>query len=360
MKKPRFPTISKVKYAGGKIVYRINYVDPSDEKRYQRVVGTRKNEAMREATRVYDALIADYFGETSSTIEDISLPSAFEEYFNSKKNRVRDSTFRRYRIYTANFTSFMGEFFSSVQMLSEVRKVQIEEFLQFLEREGQAPGTINAQLRVLRSIFNYALVNDHITKNPTDRIEKFLDPRKSEEVKFWTPSQVETILSEVNPFWRDKYEFLYFTGIREGEIIKLTWNAVDLNEDHPKIKIQASEDWVPKTNERREIPLNIIALEIIKRQTRADDHDYVFKTFEGNMIKAKTIYDNLKSALKRLGLFGSVHTFRHTFASHLVMKGAGIETVSKLLGHSSIEMTMKYAHLAPDHLRKAVGLLVED
>jgi len=179
-------------------------------------------------------------------------------------------------------------------------------------------------------------------------------------VKFWTEEQVQRILQEVNPFWSDKYEFLYHTGIREGELINLQWSAVNMEEDNPKIKIQASEDWQPKTNERREIPLNRTAFEIIKQQTQSDKHNYVFKTNEGHKIKAKTIYDNLKSKLKKIGLQGYVHTFRHTFASHLVKKGFGIETVSKLLGHSTTEMTMKYAHLAPDHLKKAVDMLVEE
>ena len=133
-----------------------------------------------------------------------------------------------------------------------------------------------------------------------------------------------------------------------------------MNIDYPKIKIQASEDWFPKTNQRREIPLNPQALHIIKTQTQSEMHDYVFKSFEGNKIKAKTIYDNLKSALKRIGLHGTVHTFRHTFASHLVRNSVGIETVSQLLGHSSIEITSIYAHLAPDQLNRAVNLLMED
>ena len=83
---------------------------------------------------------------------------------------------------------------------------------------------------------------------------------------------------------------------------------MDLNNENPKIKIQSSDDWTPKTNKRREIPLNNTAVNIIRRQSRSENHDSVFKSFEGNKIKAKTIYDNLKSALKKLGYHESVHT----------------------------------------------------
>ena len=65
-----------------------------------------------------------------------------------------------------------------------------------------------------------------------------------------------------------------------------------------------------------------------------------------------------ENALKRAGLSRvRFHDLRHTFASHLVMGGVDIRTVQELLGHKDIRMTMRYSHLAPDHMRKAVGIL---
>ncbi len=133
-----------------------------------------------------------------------------------------------------------------------------------------------------------------------------------------------------------------------------------MNKEEPTIKIQAKGDWVPKTNQRRIIPLNTHTVEIIRKQSRSDKHDFVFKGKSGGKINQNRMYNGLKGALKRLGLEGDIHKFRHTFASHLVMNGIGLETVSKLLGHSSIEMTIKYAHLAPDHLQRAVQMLEPD
>ena len=111
--------------------------------------------------------------------------------------------------------------------------------------------------------------------------------------------------------------------------------------------------------------MNDQALEIVKLQTKSKIHDYVFKTQDGNKIKPKTIYDNLANPVRKLYRegevrYGSVHTLRHTFASHLVQRGAGIEKVSKLLGHASLETTMIYADLAPDNLRNAVDVLKPD
>jgi len=354
------PTVSKRSNPKGKVVYRINYVTPWDNVRHQPVVGTRKDEAVRKANLVYEDMMSRYFGESERKLKPVTFKLVLDEFYQSKINRVRDSTIKRYKIYTDNYQNFMSENFSSIVNISQVTKAQIEEFLNYLKERGQAPGTINAELRVLRSFFKFSVEYNYLFVNPADKIDRFLDPKKSEEVKFWSIKQVNTILTEVKVHWRDKYDFLFHTGIREGELINLKWEAVVLDENDPKIKIQASEDWLPKTNQRREIPLNNKAFEIIKRQLRFEKHDYVFTTFEGHKIKEKIIYDNLKSALKRLNYYGSVHTFRHTFASQLVMAGANIFTVSKLLGHSSIEMTEKYAHLAPDHLRKSVDLLIKD
>jgi len=112
-----------------------------------------------------------------------------------------------------------------------------------------------------------------------------------------------------------------------------------------------------KTLKRRIVPLNSRAVEIIRRQSHSKKHNYVFKAPEGGQIHPDKIYRELKRALQVLNLDGDVHQWRHTFASHLVMSGVDIATVSKLLGHHSIEMTMKYSHLAPDHLQAAVNQL---
>ena len=365
MKKPERPNVNFRINPSGKRVYRLDYREPFTEKRIRKVVGFIKRDAEKKADQVYQEMMAMYVGEPQSTTTQATIATVIAEFFLSKENRVRPSTVNRYRIYMTNYMNFMSNKFPRVVNIDQIRDVHINKFLNFLKTEktlvkksGQTPGTINANLSILKSVLKFAVDSNYLHKNPAENIEKFLNPKRSEEVLFWSSDQVKTILSEVNPHWRDMYEFLYHTGIREGELINLKWDAVIL-EENPRIKIQASGDWIPKTNERREIHLNKIALEIVKKQTHSDEHDYVFKSFEGKKIKAKTIYDNLKNALKRLGLTGSVHTFRHTFASHLVMKGVGVETVSKLLGHSTIEMTMKYAHLAPDHLRKAVDILVD-
>ena len=77
----------------------------------------------------------------------------------------------------------------------------------------------------------------------------------------------------------------------------------------------------------------------------------------GNAYLSDFLTHRFKKFLRGLGIEGSLHSFRHTFASHLIMKGADLYSVSKLLGHASIKTTEIYAHLAPDYLKAAVGRL---
>ncbi|GAF76077.1 unnamed protein product, partial [marine sediment metagenome] len=127
-----------------------------------------------------------------------------------------------------------------------------------------------------------------------------------------------------------------------------------------KISIRRKSDWQPKTGER-EIPVSEALAEILQdhKQKRPKDipSDYVFYTKSGKRL-TKT-REKLMTVAKEAGLedVTKVHTLRHTFASHLVMNGVDLPTVQKLMGHSDIQTTMIYAHLAPDHLAGAVEKL---
>jgi integrase len=212
-------------------------------------------------------------------------------------------------------------------------------------------------LQFVKALFNFAMQEGYVTENPAQRIKPFREPKQGQAVPFWSIDEVHLILATVKPAWRDAFEFLCHTGLRKGELINLTWNDVNLKHDSPTIAIQGKEDWATKTMRRRIIPLNARATEIIRRQPHSKRPNYVFSGTGGGQVHRDKIYQELKRALNELGLEGDVHQWRHTFASHLVMSGVDIATVSKLLGHHSIEMTMKYSHLAPDQLQAAVNQL---
>jgi integrase len=147
------------------------------------------------------------------------------------------------------------------------------------------------------------------------------------------------------------------TGLRLGELLHLQWGDIDLK--RKKLSIRKKDFWIPKTSER-EIPLSegMMAMLSKIRPSKFDTKDFVFPGKDGKVLRRKLRNDLIRIAEKTgISDFTKVHSLRHTFASHLVMKGVDLPTVQRLLGHASIQTTMIYAHLAPDHLAEAVNKL---
>jgi len=142
------------------------------------------------------------------------------------------------------------------------------------------------------------------------------------------------------------------TGLRRGELLSLTWEAVNLNNNTLTVKGEAA-----KSAQSRHIPLNQEARDILKHwQKQGDGAGLVFKARDGGQL------DNMKKSWAGVLKAANIvkfrwHDQRHHFASRLVMAGADLYVVKELLGHSTIAMTEKYAHLAPEHRAAAVALL---
>jgi len=139
------------------------------------------------------------------------------------------------------------------------------------------------------------------------------------------------------------------TGMRKEEILNLRWEDLDF-----RSRIIYILDT--KNNERREIPMNDIVYETLLAVRKISDSPWVFCKKNGER------YGNIRKAFegarKRAGIVDfRFHDLRHTFASHLVMAGVDLRTVQELLGHKSFEMTLRYAHLSPEHKKAALDIL---
>ena len=144
--------------------------------------------------------------------------------------------------------------------------------------------------------------------------------------------------------------FAMNTGCRKGEILSLKWDNVDLK--HGFIRLDKT-----KNGERRDIPINDDLKGTLQGITRRLDIPYVF--FDSATGRPfQDVKRSFNTACRKAGITDfHFHDLRHTFASHLIMAGVDITTVSKLLGHKSLTMTLRYAHLAPNHLQNAVNML---
>ena len=151
------------------------------------------------------------------------------------------------------------------------------------------------------------------------------------------------------------------TGLRWGELCELRWGDIDPCAGRLMVKRAYARCHVglPKNGEVREVPLSRHTVELLEKSRRRDA-DLVFCQRNGIRLE----YHRMNGVLWRLCRLAGLreigwHACRHTFASHLVLKGASLATVKDLLGHKAIEMTMRYAHVGPVVLRDAVSKLDE-
>jgi len=338
----------------GKTVYFIDYYDEKSV-RHRITIGTRRSEAEKAAAVITHNRLHSRLGIPQANGTTISLVELTDRFFRSKKNHLAFNTEKSYQNCSRTMLKFFKEHFPRVRRIDKITKTYLEELLLDLHSQGKTAATVNTHLRFIKLLFNYAEDEALLERSPATKLRPYKQTR-DRRMPYWTREEVNRIIEAVKPYWRDHLEFLYFTGLRKAEFINLTWSDVTQGKK-PEITVQGKDDFNTKTNIARQIPLCPTAVEIIKRRKKLAHPKYVFSQPDGSKMQPWTLNDLLKPVLKELGFTGNIHQFRHTFASHMVMNGAGIEAVSKLLGHTSVKTTMIYAHLSPDYLREAVNRL---
>lgn len=238
--------------------------------------------------------------------------------------------------------------------LDTIGAAQIDTFAQQQLSRGLNPKTINNRLSMLRTCLATAVEWNELKQLP--RV-KFLKTRRP-KTKFVPEDQAERLLAACPPQpWREFVLTALRTGLRFNELIALEWSAVNLEKSSLEVlqgEVQGHVD-APKNDRFRTIPLTSDVVESLRALPRV--HQRVF-TYQGRSVKYTTAYKALTKICKMAGIpHTSWHTLRHTFATDLYARGAYLKSVQDLLGHSTINMTMRYTHVVPEVLRAAVKLL---
>lgn len=326
-----------------------------------RVDGRRLRKSVGRSKKIAELALKDLevklarqelgFEKKDSTFQ--KLLSDFEAY---RKTNLAPSTQKRYRAIIDNFVRFIQKVYPHIENVSRFTPKLFEDFKGFRREEEAQNRTINAELVVLRMMFRLAIQWGYAKGNPTDGVSKLRIAQKNAP-RFLTEEECKKLLENSDEWLYPIFFTFLNTGMRKSELENLEWSDVDF--DRRKIKIVVKDDWSPKTNER-EIPINDSLLEALKKQKQnANGSKYVFPDEEGGQIYKNRLRKRLMTLTKKLGFaeVTQVHALRHTFASHLVMKGVDLATVKKLMGHSDIDTTMIYSHLTEKHVDEAVDRL---
>jgi len=218
-------------------------------------------------------------------------------------------------------------------------------------KDGLKPATINRRLGILKRMFAKAIEWEMVEEEALKKIRK-ISPLKAnnKRLRYLSKEECQALIKACDKHLKPIVVTALNTGMRKGEILSLKWDQVDLR--HGFILLD-----VTKSGERREIPINQTLRETLQSLTRRLDIPFVF--YDPATGKAyQDVKRSFHSALRRAGIKDfHFHDLRHTFASQLVMAGIDLTTVSRLLGHEDVKMTLRYSHLAPSHIANAVDIL---
>ena len=249
--------------------------------------------------------------------------------------------------------------------LNEVTYAVLEDFKAKLIKKQSAntkhkprvltPKSVHHLQLHVSALLRAAQKHGHIVKMPVIDWIKVPEPA----FDFLTFEEAKRLVSGPRDEWRTMMFVAMRTGLRRGELLGLRWIDVDLTAGRILVR-QAyvhGQFVTPKSDKPREVPLGDDVIEEL-RIHRHDRGPLVFCDHEGKPITAGNMMWPLERARRNANLRPiHWHVLRHTFASHLVMRGQPLKVVQELLGHSSIETTMIYAHLTPAVKRDAVKSL---
>ncbi|CAO3356100.1 tyrosine-type recombinase/integrase [Azospirillum melinis] len=231
-------------------------------------------------------------------------------------------------------------------------------------RRGKAPATVNRYLAMVKAVLRKAHSEwGALAVVPTIR----LLPLNNARHRWLTEAEEARLLAHSPPHLHDLCVFLIETGARLSEAVTLTWADVDLERlPRPAVRFMTTKSGKP-----RSVPLTQRAVALLRRLAEAcppgETRVFLYRP-QGQMgcvrmpgttcVPFRNPHGAWSTATRAAGLADlKLHDLRHTFASRLVMRGVPLLTVSKLLGHASMQMTLRYSHLGPDALDTAITAL---
>ncbi len=280
----------------------------------------------------------------------------FISYLSLEKNYSRH-TVNAYKNDILGFSSFCSSEYK-IKIIDAVDYTIIRSWIVALVNKKVSNRTINRKIASLKAYYKFLQKSGVRATNPLVK-HKALKTQKKIEVPF-SEQEMEKVLQQI-PFEqdfegvRDKLliELLYATGMRRAELVNLTLEGVSLNRTSLKV--------LGKRNKERIIPVLPITIEAIKKylQYRSDlpsiqDNTFLFLTKSGHKIYETLVYRVINKYLSMVSfkIKKSPHILRHTFATHLLNKGADLNAVKELLGHSSLASTQVYTHNSIAELKK--------
>jgi integrase len=299
--------------------------------------------------------------EVKILVGENTFPQTFAEIFDKYiKQSLQDKSQKSCNTEVGYFKKWIAPYIGD-KLINKISVDSLEQIKKIMNDKERTPRTICYVLAIIRQTFNYAIDRDlYSGNNPVARVKKPTGDNR--RMRFLTKKEANALLEQLKKSSEQVHDMALLSlhcGLRAGEIFKLTRS--DVNFEHGIISIRDTKSG----RNRNAIMTPNVKKMLEKNKQDSRSNGFVFRASTGGLIKS--VSNSFDRAVKSLGFNKGIndarqkvvfHTLRHTYASWLVMSGVDLYTVQKLMGHSTIAMTERYAHLAPDHLKRAVEMFV--
>lgn len=262
--------------------------------------------------------------------------------------------------YSHDISSFV-DFMENSNIKESPQNCSKETLQQFIFTQSKLIGSNSQARRVsaLKSFFNFLIFENYCHNSPADLIEAPKIGRKLPQIL--NTNEIEKILDgiELNKSQGQRnraiIETLYGSGLRVSELVEITLSNIFIKENIIRVN--------GKGGKQRLVPLGSyskkfiqIYVDEIRPFEKIKDEDILFLNRNGKKMSRAMIFTIIRNAAKKVGIKKKIspHTFRHSFATHLLENGADLRTIQLLLGHESIITTEIYTHLDNKHLKKVM------
>jgi len=318
------------------------------KERYRRTY-SKKKEAQAEHDKIRTLVREKRFLDVKKDYKT-TLGELVKKYVENHKHQASFESLKSYSL--ENFKVHFGE----RTYLSQVRYLDLETYRNHLKQKAtrhkgvRADASVNREIATIRHLFSKAVEWEMIDQNPFEQGKSLLLKASNQRIRYLTEEEIDRLLEECKSA-KHLYRVVICainTGMRRGEILSLRWE-----------QIRNGFIYLAKTKTKnpREIPINKdlaqMFKEIRKEQGLSSKHVFIY-----NSRVVQKVHKGFRAALKRAGIEDfKFHDLRHTFASHVIMRGGSLKDVQELLGHKTVTMTLRYAHLSQEHKMNAVNLL---
>lgn len=318
--------------------YWIQWIDAQGKRRIRKTnansLSAAKHARSAEIIRVEQSKALGFAPPTEDLFQEVA-----KTYLAHQKARLSSEGYERER---GIFEKHLKPYFAC--KVRSIRRIDVQRYITERLSKNAQPDTVRKELNVLKHFLKLCVEWEVIPINPATGVKGPSAP--AGRVRYLQETEVEIVLNACPEWLRPIATLAVFTGMRRSEILNLRWLDVDLV--NGRVLLPQT-----KNGDGRIVYLNQSAQAVFRglASSQQSATEKVFKGIDGRQVSMAFM-----RACRRVGISDfRFHDTRHTAASWMRMHGADIHTVAQILGHKDLRMAMRYQHLSPEHLAKAVA-----